>query len=656
MSSSTKDRTFDHQKIESKWLKNWQETNLYQTPPIQKGDKKKYILDAFAYPSGSGLHVGHAEGYVGGDILARYWRMQGYKTIYPVGWDSFGLPAEGYAIKTGVHPHESTEKAIENFVKQIKFMGLSNDWNDEIASHRPEYYKWTQWFFELLYKNGLAYKKEALVNWDPVDKTVLANEQVLPDGTGERSGAKVEQKMMNQWFFRITDYIEDKVVESGANKGKLRRGLLNGLDDLNWPESSKIVQRNWIGKSLGAEIQFELENLVEKITVFTTRPDTLFGVTYLVLAPEHELVSKITTKEQQNEVEAYIKTTKKKSQLQRTDLNKDKTGVFTGAFGVHPLTNETVPIWIADYVLSTYGTGAVMAVPSHDERDFEFAKKMNLPFKQVIAPYHTTSDLKSDKPVIDRVVTSAIIKHWKEDKYLCLDWVKLKDWKSLVTGGVESGESFEEAVEREIKEESGYQNFKILRKLGGGYDTEFYAVPKDTNTYMKQHCFLVELVDDIKKEIGEEELEKHLPVWVEKDKVEDFLAFKNHKYFWNIYLNGDKPITEKEDVRLCNSGEFDKLTVEEGKKAITQKLIELKKGNFKTTYKLRDWLISRQRYWGSPIPIYYDKNGKENLIPEQDLPVKLPMDVEFEPTGKSPLTDHKGFHQEAQATLWGRGD
>lgn len=446
---------YDPKQIEQKWQQYWLSNAVYKTD--DKLDKpKKYILDMFPYPSGDGLHVGHVEGYTASDILARYMRMKGFNVLHPIGWDAFGLPAENYAIKKGVHPQETTAKNIINFKQQINNLGLSYDWDREINTSSPEYYKWTQWLFGELFKAGLAYQKEASVNWCEHDQTVLANEQVV-DGKCERCSNPVTQKNMKQWFFTITDYAED---------------LLTGLDDLNWPNSIKTSQRNWIGKSEGAEVEFSMDGSKRTITVFTTRPDTLFGATYLVLAPEHELLKEIVTKEQQSAVKKYQEQAAKKSELLRTQLQKEKTGIFTGAYAINPVNGDKLPIWVADYVVSTYGTGAIMAVPAHDERDFEFATKYKLPIIKVV----------DDEVDPTQAIT------------------KITDWL--------------------------------------------------------------------------------------KDK---------------------------------------------------------KCGNRKTTYRLRDWLISRQRYWGAPIPIIHCEQCGPVLVDQKDLPVELPTDVDFNPHGHSPLADSKDF-------------
>lgn len=464
--------------IEEKWQKRWDESNLYK---FNQNDleNKKYILEMFSYPSGANLHVGHWYNYGLTDIYARFKRMQGFNVFHPQGFDAFGLPAENYAIKTGIHPMDSSIKNIETMEKQLRRIGASYDWDYEIITSDPRYYRWTQWCFLQLYHKGLAYRKEAPVNWCPSCQTVLANEQVL-DGTCERCQSEVIRKNLTQWFFKITDYAEE---------------LLTDLDALDWPEKTKAMQRNWIGKSTGGEITFSLADSDEQFQVFTTRADTLFGVTYVVFAPEHPWVDRITTDEQKQEVLAYQDYASKASEIDRLSSMREKTGVFTGAYAVNPINGNKIPIYISDYVLSTYGTGIVMAVPAHDERDFVFSKKYNLPIKQVI----TTTDNKE-----------------------------------------------------------------------------------------------VEL-----------------------------------------------PYTEA--GKLINSDSFNGLTTEEGKKAIIEHLEKSNTASFTVNYRLRDWLISRQRYWGAPIPIVYCKECGEVPIPEDQLPVELPYDVNFTPDGTSPLLKSDAF-------------
>ena len=464
--------------VEKKWQKKWADTKLYSFDKSKIKDKY-YVLEMFSYPSGAKLHAGHWYNYGPSDSYARFMRMNGKEVFQPMGFDAFGLPAENYAIKSGIHPQDSTLKNIDTMEKQLQAMGASFDWDYEIKTCMPDYYKWTQWIFLQLYKNKLAYRKEAPVNWCPSCNTVLANEQVV-DGACERCGATVIRKNLTQWFFKITEYAEE---------------LLQGLDTIDWPEKTKAMQRNWIGKSTGGEIDFKCES-GDTFSVFTTRADTVFGVSYVILAPEHPLVDKITTKAQLAEVKAYKENCAKISEIDRMSTTREKTGAFTGAYCINPVNGERVPIWIGDYVLYSYGTGAVMGVGAHDERDYDFAKKFNLQIRRVI--------------------------------------------KS-------------------------------------------------------------------------------------KDGSNDELPFCEYGV-------------------ICNTGtQFDGMTSEEGKVAIVKWLESKKQGQLKTNYRLRDWLISRQRYWGAPIPIVYCDKCGEVAVPEKDLPVSLPYNVEFKPNGKSPLASCKEF-------------
>ena len=467
--------SYKHIEIEKKWQRYWEEHKTFKT--TEDDDKKNYYaLDMFPYPSGQGLHVGHPEGYTATDIMARMKRMQGYNVLHPMGWDAFGLPAEQYALNTGNSPREFTKKNVNNFRRQIKSLGLSYDWDREVNTTDPAYYKWTQWIFEQLYKKGLAYEAEVPVNWSPDLGTVVANEEVI-DGKTERGGFPVIRKPMRQWVLKITAYADR---------------LIDDLDDLDWPEAIKEQQRNWIGRSVGAAINFPVsgdENT--KIEVFSTRPDTIFRVAAIVLAPELELVKQLTTPEHENEVEAYIEKISHKSDLERTDLAKDKTGVFTGSYVVNPVSGEKLPIWIADYVLNSYGTGAVMVVPAHDERDHEFAQKFDLPIVQVIE--------------------------------------------------------------------------------GGDVQKEAYT--------------------------GD-----------------------------GVHINSD----------FLNG--MDK---EEAIDAINNWLEENGVGEKKVNYRLRDWLFSRQRYWGEPIPVIHWEDGETTLVPEDELPLYLPKATDIKPsgTGESPLAN-----------------
>ena len=467
---------YNHKDIEQKWQQFWSDNETFKT--VEDADKPKYYaLDMFPYPSGQGLHVGHPEGYTATDIMSRMKRMQGYKVLHPMGWDAFGLPAEQYAMKTGNNPRDFTAKNIQNFKRQIQSLGFSYDWSREVNTTDPAYYKWTQWIFEQLYKKGLAYEKETLVNWAPdlMGGTVVANEEVV-DGKTERGGFPVYRKPMKQWILKITAYADR---------------LIDDLDLVDWPDSIKEMQKNWIGRSVGASVFFNVEDSEKQIEVFTTRPDTLFGATYLVISPEHDLVDQITTPESKAAVEEYKKAVATKSDLERTDLNKDKTGVFTGAYAVNPVNGKKIPVWISDYVLASYGTGAVMAVPAHDGRDYEFAKK----FKIDMVPVYEGGNLE------DGVLDSE---------------------GGLINSGFLDGMDKQTAIDTMIS-------------------------------------------------------------WLEEHGV----------------------------------------------------------GHKKVNYRLRDWVFSRQRYWGEPIPVIHWEDGETTLIPEDELPLRLPAATDIRPsgTGESPLAN-----------------
>jgi leucyl-tRNA synthetase len=628
---------YNPQEIEPKWVKYWEEHPELCAAQNDSKKPKKYILDMFPYPSGEGLHAGHVESYTATDIVSRYLRMNGNNILHPQGWDAFGLPAENYAIKTKTHPAVTTKRAIENFTRQMKMMGFSYDWSREISSIDPQYYKWTQWFFLLLYKNGLAYKKKAKVNWCESCKTVLANEQVV-DGKCERCGNPVMQKDLEQWFFKITDFIEDKNDTSG---------LISGLDKVDWPESTNAAQKNWIGRSEGTIIKFGIKSELssDSIEVFTTRLDTIYGCTYLVMAPEHKLVQELKDRiKNWDEVEKYIKDAKKKTDLDRME-NKDKTGVeIKNVKVINPFTKEELPLYIADYVLAQYGTGAVMAVPAHDERDWEFAKKYDLPIKQSIAKYFTGTgkDIPQlDKKTSKRKTVIAIVKHWEKDEYLCLDWKKF-GWKSFVIGGVNENEGDEAAAIREMKEETGYQNVKSVKKIGNESHNYFYAAHKETNRYAETNCFYIELADDKQNLTAEEETVNHDFQWVPREEISAYINLSVHSWYWNIINNGESVFTD--DGIVVNSGEYSALTSEEARKVMSEWLEKNNLGSKKVNYKLRDWLVSRQRYWGAPIPIIYCEKCGEVPVNEKDLPVMLPTDVDFKPTGESPLVYSKEFH------------
>ncbi|OGY93196.1 MAG: hypothetical protein A3H70_00260 [Candidatus Komeilibacteria bacterium RIFCSPLOWO2_02_FULL_48_11] len=808
---------YNHKTIEKKWQERWAKEGAFVAADKVKPNKKKYILDMFPYPSGAGLHVGHPEGYTATDIYSRYLRMKGYQVLHPMGWDAFGLPAENYAIKSGVHPKESTDNNIKTFTRQIKSLGFSYDWTREVNTSSPDYYKWTQWLFLQLYKHGLAYKKAAPVNWCADCQTVLANEQVVA-GACERCHNKVVQKNLEQWFFKIT----------GSGKhGSYPERLLSNLEKLDWPEPIKTMQRNWIGRSEGVEIEFRvqssefrdkvdfvllhgfngdsqgvffpwlkgeiekrgfkvvapdlpnpeqpteeeqvgyvlkniqfdentilfghslgaavalkvaeklktkirglvlaggfsspkfkdksrpfhntfnwefdfekikksagfikilsdrndyavrieqgkflhenlggelietesqephftanqepviLNSLVPSIKVFTTRPDTLFGATYMVLAPEHALVRELKNQiENWSEVEKYIKKAAAKTQLERTDLAKEKTGVeLKGVKAINPGNGEEVPIWIADYVLSSYGTGAIMAVPAHDERDFEFAKKYNLPIREVVIKKYGEV-LPNAMP---RDVAHAIT--IKGDKVLLVFNKKINEYQ-LPGGRIEAKENPEATLLREFTEETGYDHIHIEEYLGQ-IEQNYNFAPENVNNHRLCKVYKVKILDDHNIGLAESDKDKLEVVWVDAAEAiqhfargswkgtEEFITRSGGKYGLCYFGNGV----------MINSGEFNGLSNEEAKWKITKKV----GGQKAIQYKLRDWLISRQRYWGAPIPIIYcDKCARlrqgfggqsEHPVPEEDLPVVLPTDVDFRPKGESPLARSKSFHK-----------
>ena len=488
---------YDHKTIEKKWQKVWEDNKTFKTDTADFSKPKYYVLDMFPYPSGNGLHVGHPEGYTATDIIARKKRMEGFNVLHPMGFDSFGLPAEQYAVKTGNHPNGFTDHNIETFTKQLESLGFDYDWNRVLKTSDPKFYKWTQWVFKQLYLDGYAKYIDMPVNWCEELGTVLSNDEVI-DGKSERGGFPVVRKNMKQW-----------VIDQAAFAEK----LLEGLDELDWPESTKEMQRNWIGKSVGAEVIFKVKDTSHQFKVFTTRCDTLFGATYCVLSPEHELVEKITTKEKQQEVKEYKEECSKKSELERTDLNHDKTGVFIGAYAINPVNNKEIPIYISDYVLSSYGTGAIMAVPAHDERDFDFATKFEIPIVQVLeeetgAP-HTNE--KKKKSIV------AIVHHAKKDQYLTINWGS--NGGRLFVGGTRKDE--EDAITcalREIREETGYTDLEFVLE-GFQINHHYYAYNKDQYFNIEATPLLFELKSDIQVDQNLDDDEDFQVEWVSKEVI-----------------------------------------------------------------------------------------------------------------------------------------
>lgn len=610
---------YDHKKIEKRWQKAWEKSGIYKAKDKSK-EKKYYCLIEFPYPSGDGLHVGHIRSNTAMDIISRKRRMEGYNVLYPIGWDAFGLPAENYAIKTGIHPTVITKKNTDTFRRQLKEGGFSFDWDREVNTSSPEYYKWTQWIFLQLLKNGLAYKKKMPINWCLSCKIGLANEEVV-DSRCERCGGATDKREKEQWMLAITKYADR---------------LDKDLDTVNYLPKIKVQQRNWIGRSEGAEIEFQIKDHGEKIKVFTTRPDTVFGATYLVLAPDHEMVKSLSSKiKNYGEVEKYSLEAKSKTDIERTAEGREKTGVeLKGIKALNPASQEEIPIYIADYVLSHYGTGAIMAVPAHDERDLLFAKKYNLPVRQVIEPVLVqkvnSSAFRADQPYVDHHGIMAIVKHWSEDKYLALGWKNAPDWGTLLTGSIDDGLTPEETVIKEIVEETGYKNPRIAKYLGIIHG-KYFHVPKNANRFGHADAFYIELANDERTPLSREEEEKHTLNWLTLPELKKFLTPLSHQTA--VFLFEGKAYTDP--GILVNSGSFSGRTSDEAKREITESL----GGKWVTTFKLRDWVFSRQRYWGEPIPVILcDACG---IVPlqEKDLPLKLPNVKNYKPieTGESPL-------------------
>ncbi|HPF31347.1 MAG TPA: leucine--tRNA ligase [Candidatus Saccharibacteria bacterium] len=610
-------KRYNPSEIEPKWQKIWEDHKVNQVV-IDKSKQKMYVSGMFPYPSGAGMHTGHAFSYSIVDAIARFYRQHGCNVLNPMGWDTFGLPAENYAIKTGTAPDVVTAENIANFKKQFNRMGVSIDWSREINTSDSEYYRWTQWIFTKFFEEGLVYQKESLQWWCPVDKTVLANEQV-EGGKCWRCGTQVEKKSMKQWFFKITEYAD---------------ALLEEIPDLDWPEKIKTAQTNWIGKSLGAEIDFSINNNEEKITIFTTRPDTLFGATFMVLAPEHPLVEKLATKDSKQLVTDYVKKSAQKSDVERMEDNREKTGVFTGSYAINPVNHEKIPIWIADYVLIGYGTGAIMAVPAHDERDYAFAKKFSLPIRQVIMPCEIDQN-NPPKDGFDMIERNTIVVHLRDKstgKYALLDWHgTLEGISTAIMGGVEDGQTPAEAVITEISEEAAISGVTIKKESEWKTSAIYCASHKSQNRKAIARAFLAE-VDNLENQgtISNNELAIHSLVWVDEKDVASHLTPAHQKLVWQI-LNEESPITSEGE--LINSGEFNGMLSSDAREKIVAWLEENKIGHQKIIYKMHDWLISRQRYWGAPIPIVHCEKCGAVPIPKDQLPVILPKVKDYAPKG-----------------------
>ena len=606
-------KNYDFKKIEKKWQKYWDDNKTFKTDIWDFSKPKYYVLDMFPYPSGVGLHAGHPEGYTATDIISRMKRMQGFNVLHPMGYDSFGLPAEQYAIQTGNHPSKFTDENVKYFTKQLKSIGFDYDWDRCVLTSDPKYYKWTQWIFKQLYKDGYAKYVDMPVNWCEELGTVLSNDEVI-DGKSERGGYPVIRKNMRQLCI---------------DQPKFAEQLLEGLNEIDWPESTKEMQRNWIGKSIGAHVDFKIKGTKDSFTVFTTRCDTLFGATYCVLSPEHELVDKITTKEQKKEVEKYKKEAASKSDLERTELNKDKTGVFTGAYAINPVNNEEIPIWISDYVLATYGTGAIMAVPAHDDRDYEFAIKYDIPIIQVLEEVTGTPHENETKK--ESIV--AIVYDEKNDKYLTINWHD-KGGRLFIGGTIKNGESPLECAIREVAEETGYCDLEFVRELPR-INHHYYAFNKDK--YFNIDCtgLFFKLKNDKKKKQVLDEDEVFDVEWVDSKVINEEIMDELHKKTYEYALSPGAMIGDGTHI---NSEFLDGMNKQEAIDSMVAWLEKKKKGCRKVNYKFREWIFARQRYWGEPVPIVHLDNGEEYLLPDEELPLVLPELEDYKAhNGQAPL-------------------
>ena len=613
-------KRYNPKEIEPKWQQTWAELGISKAEDFSV--KPKYVmLTEFPYPSGSGMHIGHIREYTLGDIIARYHRMQGNNVLFPMGYDAFGLPTENYAIKNKVSPQKATEDNVANFQKQLESMGFSFDWSRSFKTSDPDYYKWTQWLFLRFFEAGMAYRAEVAVNWCPFCKTGLANEEVV-NGRHERCDTPVEKKLLKQWMLRITDYA-DRLIE--------------GLQTVDYPSRIADQQVNWIGRSKGAEIDFQIEGSEEKLTVFTTRPDTIYGATFMVIAPEHPMIGLLTTKQQKDRVNIYVASIQAVSDVERQNTEREKTGVFTGSYAINPATKKKIPIWIADYILMGYGTGAIMAVPAHDERDQAFAKKYELPIKTVVEPL-------SGKPVGDESEKDAIVavvRNPKTNQFLMLDWgprMERHGGMLFIGGGVEPDEDETEAAKREIAEETGYTDLSLVSKLPYLVHSYYYSNVKDRNYYARMRGLLFELKSDDQavQQLDEGEKSKFGLKWVDHASASKLVDDQGHAHIFEALVNG--MVFTSEGI-MCGSGVYDGMSSAEARERIVADLAKEGLAREKINYRLRDWIFSRQHYWGEPIPIIHCPEHGEVPVPLDQLPVELPKVERYEPTdtGESPL-------------------
>lgn len=609
------------QNVEKKWQEYWKNHHTFEAH-IDKSKEKYYYLVEFPYPSGAGLHVGHVRSYTALDTLARKKRLMGYNVLFPMGWDAFGAPAEQYAIKNHIHPSIAVKENIKTFKSQIEKLGISFDWSREFATTDPEYYKWTQWQFLQFFKHGMAYKAKKNINWCPKCKMGLSNED-SSGGVCERCGTQVVQKEKEQWMLRMSDYAED---------------LIDGLNDTDFQERTKVAQINWIGKSTGAEVDFKLKQVNEKLTVYTTRPDTLYGVTFMVIAPEHPYVDLYSGLiKNMNEVIDYREQTNKKTEFERTQLVKDKTGIkLEGLSAINPINNKEIPIYISDYVMMNYGTGAIMAVPAHDTRDYDFAKKFGIDIIQVLE--EETGTPHSDESKKNSIV--AIVYDEKQDKYLTINWGN-NGGRLFVGGTIKENESSLECAIREIAEETGYTDISLV-KTAFKINHHYYAYNKDKYFNIQATPFLFTLNSDKTVSQNLDDDEKFKVEWVSKDIIQKEIVDELHKKSFEYTVNETAMVGDGIHI---NSDVLDGLHKEEAISKMISYLEEKGIGRKKTNYKLQDWIFTRQRFWGEPIPLIYCDDCGWVAVPDEDLPVFLPNVAEYEPTddGESPLARIEEF-------------
>jgi len=630
-------KKFNHEEIEKRWQKDWKDRGIYNVGDRDTTKEKEYILVEWPYPSGN-LHVGHWFAFAVTDIYVRARRMQGKQVLFPIGFDAFGLPAENAAIKRNLDPKAWTESNIEYMKNQLESMGNAFSWDKTTSSTNPEYYKWTQWMFTQFYEKGIAYRGTGVVNWCPGCNTVIANEQVLANNTCERSGDAIEKRQMPQWMLRISDYADR---------------LIDDLDTLQWPEHIKEAQRQWIGRSQGAKINFSLTT-GDSVSIFTTRPDTLYGATYMVLAPEHPWVTRSIDNdpnvlENAPEVADYVKKAREKSEIERTNNNKEKTGVeIKGVKAINPATGKEIPLFVADYVLAGYGTGAIMAVPAHDERDFAFAKKFDLEITNVVAP------LFNKKQEITKIRTGVYAILINERGEYLLQYVKEGNYFWLPGGGKKDGESDLDCLKRELIEETGFSMFEGLMPLSTlYYDFTYSNESREARNKTIVYTARVNTKDQGERSLTEMEEKEGLDlVWTEPTKVKNLLStgFEERSKLIEHVIAQLSPQPYIGHGALINSEEFDGMNSEQAKEAITKKV----GGELTNTYRLRDWSIGRQRYWGVPIPIVYDPEGNAHIIPKEHLPWLLPTDVDFRPTGVPPLSKSTELKERTEK-IFGKG-